>query len=103
MCRFSVKTDHLKPGGGSNELDGGRWSWVELGGAGGSWVEVGTQFRNTRSLTISDVPFTQITIQEDHNIHTYSLFCLVVLAEQNSRMPLLPVTYRNQVFFYFHL
>ena len=36
--------------------------------------------------------------QEDHNIHTYSLFCLVVLAEENSEKPLFLVTYRSQVF-----
>ena len=32
----------------------------------------------------------------------YYLFCLVVLAEENSRKPLLLVTYRNQVYLYFH-
>ena len=49
-----------------------------------------------------DLQLKQITISEDHNIHTYSLFCLVVLAVENSRKPLLLVTYRNQVFLYFH-
>ena len=34
-------------------------------------------------ITISDLQFKQIKIQEDHNIHTYSLFDLVVLAEEN--------------------
>ena len=62
--------------------------------------------RNTATirfpLTISDLQLKQITIQEDHNIHTYSLFCLVVLAVENTRKPLLLVAYRNQVFFYFH-
>ena len=53
-------------------------------------------------ITISDLQFKQITIQEDHNIHRYSLFCLVVLAEENSRKPLLLITYRNEVFLYFH-
>ena len=55
-------------------------------------------FKVTRRffITISDL---QLTIQEDHNIHTYSLFCLVVLAAQNSKNPsLLLLTYRNQVF-----
>ena len=37
-----------------------------------------------------------------HNIHTYSLFCLVVLALENPRKLFLLVTYRNQVFSYFH-
>ena len=32
-----------------------------------------------RFLTaILDLQLKQITIQEDHNIHTYSLYCLVV-------------------------
>ena len=55
-------------------------------------------FKVTRRffITISDL---QLTIQEDHNIHTHSLFCLVVLAAQNSKNPsLLLLTYRNQVF-----
>ena len=34
-------------------------------------------------ITISDLQTKQITIQEDHSIHTYSLFCLVVLALKN--------------------
>ena len=38
----------------------------------------------------------------NHNIHTYSLFCLISLAVENLRKPLLLVTYRNQVFLYFH-
>ena len=42
-----------------------------------------------------------ITINEDHNIYTYSFFCLVVLAVENLRKPLLPLMYRNQVFLYF--
>ena len=42
-------------------------------------------------------PVKQITFCEDHNIHKYSLFCLVVLAVENSRKPLLLVTYKNQV------
>ena len=37
-------------------------------------------------------------IQEDYNIHKYYLFCLVVLAVENSTKPLLHVTYRNHVF-----
>ena len=53
-------------------------------------------------ITILDLQFKQITIQEDHNIQTYSLFCLVILAEENSRKPLLLVTNRNQIFLYFH-
>lgn len=32
-------------------------------------------------------------IQEDYNVHTCSLFCLVVLAVENSRKPLLLATY----------
>ena len=53
-------------------------------------------------ITILDLHLKQIKIQKDHNIHTYSLFCLVVFAAENSRKPLLLVTYRNQVFLYFH-
>lgn len=61
----------------------------------------------TRSL-ITDIYISRISnlrisqIQEDHNIHVYSLFCLVVLALENSRKPLLLATYRSQVFLYFH-
>ena len=55
--------------------------------------------RNTTAirffLTISDLQLKQITIQEDHNIHTYSLFCLVVLVVENSRKPLLLVAHGN--------
>ena len=40
---------------------------------------------NTVSLTISDLQLKQITIEEDHIINTYSLFCLAVLAAKNSR------------------
>ena len=36
-----------------------------------------------------DLQFKKITIQEDHNILTYSLFCLVVLAEESLRKPFL--------------
>ena len=45
-------------------------------------------FKVTRRffITISDL---QLTIQEDHNIHTYFLFHLVVLAAQNSKKSLL--------------
>ena len=61
--------------------------------------------RNTATirfpLTISDLQLKQITIQEDHNIHTYSLYCLVVLAVENSRKPFLLVTSRHQIFFIF--
>ena len=39
-------------------------------------------------VTIWDVQLKQITIQEDHNIHAYSSFCLVVLVEDNSRKPI---------------
>ena len=43
-------------------------------------------------ITISDLQPKQITIQEDHNIHTYShVFRLVVLALENSRKPLLVI------------
>ena len=44
-------------------------------------------FKVTRRffITISDL---QLTIQEDHNIQTYSLFFLVVLAAQNSKKSL---------------
>ena len=43
-------------------------------------------------ITILDLQPKQITIQEDHNIHTYShVFCLVVLALENSRKPLLVI------------
>ena len=50
-------------------------------------------------ISISDLQLQQILIQEDHNIHTYSLF-LVVLAVENSRKPLLFVMYRNLVFIF---
>ena len=39
-------------------------------------------------ITVSDLQPKQITIQEDHNIHTYSLIYLVFLAVENSREPL---------------
>ena len=52
-------------------------------------------------MTILDLQLKQITIQEDHNIHTYPLYCLVVLAVENSRKLLLLVTNRKQVFFIF--
>ena len=45
--------------------------------------------------TISDLQLKQIIIQENYNIHTYSLFCLAV---ENSRKTLLLVTYRSQAF-----
>ena len=48
-------------------------------------------------ITISDLQVKQITIQEDHNIHMYLLFCLVVLEVKNLRMPLLLLMHRNQV------
>ena len=53
-------------------------------------------------ITILDLQFKQIKTQEGHKIHAYSLFCLDILAEENSRKPLLLVRYRNQVFMYFH-
>ena len=53
-------------------------------------------------ITISDLQFKEITIQECHNIHLYSSSRLIVSAEENSRKPLLLVTYRNQVFLYFY-
>ena len=37
-----------------------------------------------------------------HNIHTHYLFCLVVLAVENSGIPLLLVTYKSEIFLYFH-
>ena len=49
-----------------------------------------------------DLQVKQIIFYEDLNIHTYSLFCLFVLAAENSRKPLLLVTYRNQFFLYFN-
>ena len=49
-----------------------------------------------------DLQVKQITIPENRNIHTYSLFCLVVLAVGNLRKPLLLVTYRNQAILHFH-
>ena len=49
-----------------------------------------------------DLQVKQITIPENCNIHTYSLFCLVVLAVGNLRKPLLLVTYRNQAILHFH-
>ena len=52
-------------------------------------------------ITIWNLQLKQLTFDEDHNIHTYSLFCSVVSAVENSRKPLLLVTYRNQVFLYF--
>ena len=39
-------------------------------------------------VTVSDLQPKQITIQEDYNIHTYSLLCLIVLAVENLREPL---------------
>ena len=39
-------------------------------------------------ITISDLHFKQIMIQEDPNIDTYYLFCLVVLAVEKLRKPL---------------
>ena len=36
--------------------------------------------------------YLESPIQEDHNIHKHSLFCLVALAEENSRKPLLLVS-----------
>ena len=63
--------------------------------------------RNRKIVTIRfltailDLQLKQITIQEDHNIHTYSLYCLVVLAVENSRKPFLLVTSRHQIFFIF--
>ena len=45
----------------------------------------------------------QMSIQEDCNIqYTYYSIVLVVLAVENSRKPLLLVTYRHVVFLYFH-
>ena len=44
----------------------------------------------------------RIAIHEDHNIHMNSIFCVVVLAVENLKKPILLVTYRNQVFLYFH-
>ena len=41
-------------------------------------------------ITTADLLLKQITIQEYHNTHTYSLFCLAVLAMENLR-------YRNLV------
>ena len=55
-----------------------------------------------KHLAISYLQLKQITIQENHNIRKFSLFCLVVLAMENLIIPLLLVTYRNQVFLYFH-
>ena len=40
---------------------------------------------------MSYLQLKQITIQEDYNIHMYSLFCLVVLAVENLKKPLLLV------------
>ena len=54
-------------------------------------------------IIIWDLQLKQITFYKGHNIHTYSLFCLVVLAAENSRKPLILVRYRNQVFLYFNL
>ena len=53
-------------------------------------------------ITTWDLQLKQITIHADLSIHTYSLFCFVVLAVENSRKPLLLVTYRNQVFLYYN-
>ena len=49
----------------------------------------------------SDVQFKQITIKEVRNIHMYSSFCLVALPEENSRKPLLLVTYKYLFVFSF--
>ena len=54
-------------------------------------------------ITILNLLLKQITIQEDRDVHKLSLFCLVALAVEDSRKPLLPETYRNWVFLlYFH-
>ena len=53
---------------------------------------------NKVSYNCSDLQLKLITIQEDHNIDTYSLFCLVVLVVE----PLLLVSYTNQAFLYSH-
>ena len=52
---------------------------------------------------IWDLQLKQITFYEDQNIRTYSLLYLVGLAAENSRKPLLLVTYRNQLFVHFNL
>ena len=52
-------------------------------------------------IIILDFQLKQIIIQEDHNSRTYFLFCLVLLAVENSIKPLLFVKYRNQIFLYF--
>ena len=46
-------------------------------------------------ITILNLLLKQITIQEDHDVHKLSLFCLVALAVEDSRKPLLPETYGN--------
>ena len=38
-------------------------------------------------ITIWNLQLKQLTFDEDHNIHTYSLFCSVVSAVENSRKP----------------
>ena len=54
-------------------------------------------------ITVSGLQFKQITIQEDHSIHTYTLFWLVVLAVENSRKPLFVTcnVYKAGLFLYF--
>ena len=53
-------------------------------------------------ITISDLQLKEIIVQKDHNIHTYSLFSLGIVSEENSRKHLLLVAFRNQVFLCFH-
>ena len=38
--------------GGSNELGGSGWSWVEFGRGGWSYVEVGARFSNTLQVCV---------------------------------------------------
>ena len=63
--------------------------------------------RNGKKRSHNKVPYNylaslhlkQIAIKEDHNSHTYSLFCLAVLARENLKKPFLIVAYRNQEFY----
>ena len=70
----------------------------------GTAVLENTAVKNRKKHSYNKVSYNYpgSPIQADHNIQMHYLFCLVVLAEENSRKPLLLVTYRNQVFLYFH-
>ena len=59
------------------------------------------QSHNKISSNYLGSPSQVVLNQEDHNIQTYSLFCLVALAVKNYTETLLPVAHRNQVVSFF--